>query len=744
MTDQDASAHQPQTEEEAELRADLSKIGLADEFAVLIMKAESLSVMGIGMSVIVMPLSLLLPAFKSGAITEEVMALGLREATSRMRQAEPTVLLAETLLSLSRASEGADSFENRLDMATEAILILKRLAAHHRLSRAHVTLGEILKQAGSPYDALRAFDLAAGAAHNRNDPGTLVAIHYNVGAVCRRLGLEVEALRELATARGLLPGIAADMETSWVDRILSESTLNLVALGHDTDALELTESWLKTSTNHYAPYLVRGSIRYRQEGAAAATDDYVEAAIRAARQVASNASSRFRRMGRSTLEDVFADSLAALIDAAEPELAFGVLELSESSSVILTRDEESDPSSFALEGRAKLAGDVANLANDAQAAVSGRDRKALQQCQERADWLVAQGDLLGRSPMSGIPSRAVLHSGITRLQSSLSAQNLLLSYASVKGEIYVFVVTRNEIMCRPINATSQHIASLARSFRQECQGRFPVDALNELTTQLLDPVLDVLARTSSTTIIPSVELHGVPFHAMGPLFDRHHIAYATQAMEVVASYARRRRPLTKASSWTGLSAPRVDYADVPELPGVREEMRQIADFFDSPNYNLESPASSHDLLGLTGHRDVLHIACHGVFDPQAPLLSRLLLADRSVFAFEIMLAKLDVDQVILSSCETAESRAHLGGHLQSIASAFLQAGVRSVIGALWPVDDRTTMEFLTRLYDSQLQGGRSLAEGIREAQVSVRADESAQHPYFWAPFALFGAEGGTP
>ena len=87
---------------------------------------------------------------------------------------------------------------------------------------------------------------------------------------------------------------------------------------------------------------------------------------------------------------------------------------------------------------------------------------------------------------------------------------------------------------------------------------------------------------------------------------------------------------------------------------VPEELAAIARHFASAECVLDPPATSRDLLECDAPPDVLHIACHGDFDVDAPLLARLMLSDRPVFAFEIMLMKLNADIVVLMLAKRAK------------------------------------------------------------------------------------------
>ena len=95
--------------------------------------------------------------------------------------------------------------------------------------------------------------------------------------------------------------------------------------------------------------------------------------------------------------------------------------------------------------------------------------------------------------------------------------------------------------------------------------------------------------------------------------------------------------------------------------------------------------------------------------------------------------------VILAACRTAQGQTRRGEGVLSLARPVLAAGVPSVVGTLWDIDDRAASRFLVDLH-RRLTGGRSAPDALREAQIeSIRsssADASASAT--WAAFVAMG------
>lgn len=92
----------------------------------------------------------------------------------------------------------------------------------------------------------------------------------------------------------------------------------------------------------------------------------------------------------------------------------------------------------------------------------------------------------------------------------------------------------------------------------------------------------------------------------------------------------------------------------------------------------------------------------------------------------------DTGLVALSACETALGDFSFEG-VFGLQRGFKQAGVQTLLVSLWSVNDESTSMFMTRFYESLLQGD-SRQQSWRNAVETVR--ESFPSPFYWAPFIL--------
>ena len=91
--------------------------------------------------------------------------------------------------------------------------------------------------------------------------------------------------------------------------------------------------------------------------------------------------------------------------------------------------------------------------------------------------------------------------------------------------------------------------------------------------------------------------------------------------------------------------------------------------------------------------------------------------------------------VVLSCCHSARGRIKAKGSV-GIAQAFLGSSVRSVLVALWAIEDSTTEQLMSHFYD-HLVHGESASDSLHRAMKWMRCNGYCDVKQ-WAPFVLIG------
>jgi len=139
--------------------------------------------------------------------------------------------------------------------------------------------------------------------------------------------------------------------------------------------------------------------------------------------------------------------------------------------------------------------------------------------------------------------------------------------------------------------------------------------------------------------------------------------------------------------------------------------------------------------------DVVHFVAHGEATMTKALDSAVILArDQSgykLFARDIVQQPITARLVTISSCYGAGKRTFVGEGLVGLAWAFLHAGARQVIAAVWDVSDVATPDLMDAMYEG-IHAGQEPPDALRAAKLKlVRSKGPHSKPRFWAPFVIY-------
>ena len=115
--------------------------------------------------------------------------------------------------------------------------------------------------------------------------------------------------------------------------------------------------------------------------------------------------------------------------------------------------------------------------------------------------------------------------------------------------------------------------------------------------------------------------------------------------------------------------------------------------------------------------------------------------DGLLTASEIADLKINANLVVLSACNTgaAGGSGFGGGALEGLADAFFNAGAHAVLASHWEVPSAATQALMTSTFASLAKDpNHDAAEALRQAQLTLIAQEATSHPFDWAAFTLIG------
>jgi CHAT domain-containing protein len=324
------------------------------------------------------------------------------------------------------------------------------------------------------------------------------------------------------------------------------------------------------------------------------------------------------------------------------------------------------------------------------------------------------------------------------------------------------------------------------------------DVLPSLGADLIGPVATRLRELNATGVVlmPTgpfglLPLHAAPYPVADGsrcLLDEFDVSYTPGARVLSSSRAALVARATRPVVFVGVGNPQPH----PQPLGfARAEVEGVVRSFpEAASQTLyETAATESALIALLPGATHVHLACHGRFDAETPLDSCLELAqadpaapggDEGRVRLEEILASDwfgNCRLVVLSACQTAITDARrLPDEAIGLPAGLLQAGVPSVIGTLWSVEDLSTTLLMTQFYAYHRQGDpgtgdgplppaaalrraqgwlrsrtaedlvtvvaghRSLAgAGLRQLALAEPTSRPFAAPSYWAPFVAIGA-----
>jgi CHAT domain len=244
-------------------------------------------------------------------------------------------------------------------------------------------------------------------------------------------------------------------------------------------------------------------------------------------------------------------------------------------------------------------------------------------------------------------------------------------------------------------------------------------ALRRLDTLLWGPVR--LAH-GPVLLAPSAGLATVPWSLLPALRGRP-VAVVASATAWLASRARATLP----------EHPATAVAAGPRVPRADEEVALVAAGWPDATVLSGGAATAAAVAAAAGRSDVLHVASHGVHEPDNPLFSHLDLADGPLFGHELdHLPRLPA-HVVLSACELGLARTRPGDETLGMTAALLHGGAGSVVAGVARIADAAAFR-VGPAHHAGLRRGLTPAAALAEAIAD--ADDEGADP---APLVCFGA-----
>jgi CHAT domain-containing protein len=276
----------------------------------------------------------------------------------------------------------------------------------------------------------------------------------------------------------------------------------------------------------------------------------------------------------------------------------------------------------------------------------------------------------------------------------------------------------------------------------------------------LSPLIKSLPkRIRALTIIPDDSLHGFPFAAI-----KYEGRYLIERFALSVAFESRERSVVAATTSTREAlAVGVSKASggLEPLSATPFELQHVTGWMSAHGLNCHKldDVTSTDrwpnkatIIELLPRATMVHIACHGIFRPDQPDASGILLVPAPGQSELLSLRDLSVlnlsavQHATLSSCWSADHFVLPGRWVMSLPETFYRAGAQSVLACLWVVSDEVAVAFMKRFYYYVSDHARD--DALRLAQLDCLRDQlpdcrigDQKYPVFWAGFNLYGDPG---
>ena len=180
---------------------------------------------------------------------------------------------------------------------------------------------------------------------------------------------------------------------------------------------------------------------------------------------------------------------------------------------------------------------------------------------------------------------------------------------------------------------------------------------------------------------------------------------------------------------------------ISRLSFANKEAKMIGKLFGTQPL-LGKQATKQAVLQNIHSVSLIHFACHGNAERGEIVLAPPPLTDRKPQEEDYLLTMQNISKVqlraklvVLSCSHSAKGQISAEG-VVGIARAFLASGARSVLAALWAIEDEATEQFMSRFYENLVRGD-SASESLQQAMNWMRENGFAKITQ-WAPFMLIG------
>ena len=301
------------------------------------------------------------------------------------------------------------------------------------------------------------------------------------------------------------------------------------------------------------------------------------------------------------------------------------------------------------------------------------------------------------------------------------------------------------------NTKEDSLAAARLAEEDEVKNQQPIPTLSECYNMIIAPVAKFLDE-AEIIIVPDRYFFKVPFAALQDENGKYlsesfkiRIVPSLTALKLIhdspSDYHSQTGVLIVGDPDVGVVLYRGDVYKPQRLPFAEMEAEMITQLLGAKTL-VGKQATKQAVLQSISSFSLVHFATHGnvergeiALGPSPASKTPPEEKDYLLTIHDISEVRLRAKLVVLSCCHSARGHIKAEGAV-GIARAFLGSGARSVLVALWAIEDKATKHFMSRFYE-HLVLGESASESLHEAMQWMRANGFPDVGQ-WAPFMLIG------
>lgn len=399
-----------------------------------------------------------------------------------------------------------------------------------------------------------------------------------------------------------------------------------------------------------------------------------------------------------------------------------------------------------------FAAEMARELRNGLSAVRGKDLDdAVRRCIGRREWIPRNALVIQHIVT---PGRTIV---IAMDNASATYRSIPISGEKLAKEVAAFIDAAG--------TTSNAAGSAAGS-------AIALEKARALFLLLLEPVSSLIEGKDVLCFVPDDALRDLPFGAL--VLPGAGTRFLVEEKRIFASpgllmlqagseiHQGARRPDLSGSSVL-IGRPEISpllkrlYPGLKSLPAAQGELAGLRRIIPHAIELVGREATKEAVIAAIRRSDLVHIATHGVHYPVYGGSAALLfsapsrgLEEETVGASlltEGEIAGLDLSGTrlaVISSCESAVGMDAERVRGYGVGGAFLEAGARSIVATLWPVEDAAAKELATAFYTELLRERMEPLEALwRAANRIIAEDRAAGDPMrrigVWGPYILLGS-----